>query len=162
MPLKLIGLAALAAAGLLAGNIYARMGKRELSELTALIRALSYMETQIAALRTPLPELIRRLSLWEDGLFRETQAALAQGKPLADALGCLYARFADKQVRDLLAGLFSALAVCEEGQAEAALRCAQAELAGLLDKKSQKLRDKAPLARRLALAAALTLAILLL
>ncbi len=162
MPLKWAGFLVLAAAGLLAGNVYACAGKRELDELAALSDALSYMETQIAALRTPLPDLIEQLAGREDGLFREVNAALAAGMPLSQALFCLYSRFSDKQATALAQGLFDALAACDAVQAVSLLHGAQAALAGIIGEKTRRFHDKTPLARRLALAAALTLAVLLL
>lgn len=161
MPLKWIGLLMLAAAGLFAGNIYARAGRQELSKLQAFARALSFMETQIGALRTPLPALIETLSR-EDGLFRETNEALRRGQPLAAALECLYAQFADGQARTLARSLFASLSGCGEEQAVSCLRAAQAELAQIIRRRADGIQEKTPLARRLALAAVLTLAILLL
>ena len=162
MPLRWAGFLALAAAGLLAGSAYARAGKRELEELAALSGAFSYMETQIAALRTPLPALIEQLAGREDGLFREANARLAAGLPLSQALSCLCARFADKQVTSLVRDLFDSLGACDAVQAVSILRTAQAALAGIIGEKTRRFHEKAPLARRLALAAALTLAVLLL
>lgn len=161
MPLKWIGLLMLAAAGLFAGNIYACAGRQELSKLRAFFRALSFMETQIEALRTPLHELIETLSR-EDGLFRETNEALRRGQTLAAALECLYAQFADGQAKTLARSLFASLCGCGEEQAVSCLRAAQAELAQIIRRRAGSVQEKTPLARRLALAAALTLAILLL
>lgn len=162
MPLKWIGLLMLAAAGIFAGNIYARAGRQELSKLQAFARALSFMETQVGALRTPLQELIETLSREDDGLFRETNEALRRGQTLAAALECLYAQFADGQARTLARSLFASLSGCGEEQAVSCLRAAQAELAQIIRRRADGIQEKTPLARRLALAAVLTLAILLL
>ena len=161
MPLKLCGAALLLLAGFFAGGAYAAACRQATGELAALLHALEFTRAQIAFLASPLPAIFELLAADKScgALFSDAAQALSRGGDFSAAVCALCARIGDRQAREEIERLFRALETSDSEQAQALLAKSHGAIESLLREKEQRAREKAPLARRIALAVSALLAI---
>jgi len=164
MPHRIVGAAALIAAGCIAANAYASTLRRQIAQTDALLQALDVMRTQIDLLRTPLPQILAILAARADAvgeMFAPAQAQVSEGKRIAEALGAAI-QLDDRIVREQFRSFAAALGQYEAdeqlvqlGYAVSRIKARREELYGIN-------RTKTPLIYRIGAAAGVGMAILLL